>query len=87
MISQSEQILKHLKDGGQITPIEALEHFGCFRLAARISDLRKQGHNIIATPVTQDGKTFCRYHLAKFAFLKDMFFDNDSVRQHEWSKI
>jgi hypothetical protein len=45
--SQTEAILEHLKSGKTITPIEALNLYGSFRLAARISDLRQQGHNII----------------------------------------
>jgi hypothetical protein len=39
-------ILEHLKAHGCITAEDALK-FRCFRLAARISDLRKEGHNIV----------------------------------------
>ena len=41
MKSQNERILAHLKKGKKITPLDALEKFGCFRLAARISDYEK----------------------------------------------
>jgi hypothetical protein len=46
--SQSEQILSYMKKYRKkgITPIEALSKFGCFRLAARIHDLREDGHAI-----------------------------------------
>ena len=46
MKSQKDQILAHLKKGKTITPLEALKLFGCFRLAARIHDLRMDGHDI-----------------------------------------
>ena len=44
-MTQSDMILKHMQTFGTITPIEALSEYGCFRLAARINDLRKE-HNI-----------------------------------------
>ena len=45
--TQLEQILEHLKQGKSITPIEALEQYGCFRLSAVILKLRKQGYDIV----------------------------------------
>lgn len=45
-ISQTKQIKKHLEDGKTITAIEALNDYNCFRLSARIHDLRQQGMNI-----------------------------------------
>jgi uncharacterized protein YjhX (UPF0386 family) len=65
MKSQNERILQHLKRGGKITPLDALEKFGCFRLAARISDLRKDGHLISTENLTKDGKTFASYKYIK----------------------
>lgn len=44
--SQCNRILIHLQEGKTITPLEALNLFRCMRLASRISDLRKRGHNI-----------------------------------------
>lgn len=62
-MSQCDDILAHLKRG-PISAIEALNSYGCFRLAARIKDLRGQGYEI----ETQDlelpnGKTVAQYHL------------------------
>jgi len=65
MKSQNERILQHLKKGRKITPLDALEKFGCFRLAARISDLRKDGHVISTENLTKDGKTFASYKYIK----------------------
>jgi hypothetical protein len=42
MPSQNEIILNYLKSGQSISSIEALNLFGCFRLASRISDIRKK---------------------------------------------
>jgi len=64
MSSQSKDILAHLKNGNSITQIEALNMFQCFRLASRISDLKKDGNNILSKKVKLDnGKTVARYSL------------------------
>ena len=39
-MTQERMILDHLKKGMKLTPREALEKFGCFRLSARIFNLR-----------------------------------------------
>jgi hypothetical protein len=64
--SQEKQILKYLESGKKITAIQALDKFNCWRLSARIADLRREGHpietEIIHTP-TQ--KYIARYYYAK----------------------
>lgn len=64
--SQCSKILGVLLDGGAITPLEALNRFGCFRLSARIHDLRhKQGYDIMTERVlTSSGKYVAQYRLA-----------------------
>lgn len=63
-MSQNHAILSHLKRG-PITPLDALERYGCFRLAARIRDLRDAGHNIEAEWAMKGEKRYARYRLAK----------------------
>jgi hypothetical protein len=58
-------ILHHLKTGHSLTPIQALQCFGCFRLSARIWDLRNAGHNIEMVMVGQK-KRFARYFMPEF---------------------
>ena len=64
-MTQTQRILIYLQSGKQLTPIDALKKFGCFRLAARISDLRSQGHTIWTNYITKDNKTFAAYKLSK----------------------
>ena len=64
MKSQSEQILKELKNGRELTAVDALNEFGCFRLAARCYDLREMGHDIISRVIKKNGKRFSGYKLA-----------------------
>lgn len=44
--TQEQGILMWLKEGKGLSPIEALNAFGCFRLAAHIFNLRHKGYNI-----------------------------------------
>ena len=66
-MTQTREILEHMQGlgRGKITPLEALHNFGCFRLASRINDLRKEGHDIKTTMVEQNGKRFAEYSLTK----------------------
>lgn len=41
-MSQTALIFSHMLDGKSITPIDALDLYGCFRLSARIKDIEKQ---------------------------------------------
>jgi hypothetical protein len=64
MNTQNAMILAHLREGHEITPLEALEKFGCLRLAARISDLRATGQSIgVRIHNAPNGKRFAAYRL------------------------
>lgn len=45
--TQLQQVLYHLKQFKTITPIEALDKYGCFRLSAVILKLRDAGYDIV----------------------------------------
>lgn len=67
-ISQSLAIAQHLESGQSLTALQALDWFGCSRLAARICDLRAKGYNIKTVPVVKKHKgvtkRWARYVLA-----------------------
>ena len=65
--AQSQMILEYMAQGHRISPLEALNKFGCLRLGARIYDLKNEGHNIIMEMVSENGKRFARYSLIKSA--------------------
>ena len=62
-MSQNEAIKAALLSGRSLTPIDALEDFGCFRLAARVADLRREGLDIECHRETANGKHYARYRL------------------------
>ena len=66
-VTQNQAVLRLLKKKKSkgITAIDALEQIGCFRLAARIYDLRMQGYPI-ETIIFQDhlgAPRFARYYI------------------------
>lgn len=62
--SQCKTILEYMKDGHSITQIEASDKFRITRLAARVSDLRKRGYDIVSEQVGRGFGSYVRYHLA-----------------------
>lgn len=70
-MTQNEAILNHLKSGKSITPIEALNKYGCFRLASRISDIKKMGylvHKEMVNDKKPDGtkERYAKYMLVEY---------------------
>ncbi len=63
--SQANKILKYLKSGRSLTAMQALVAFQCFRLAARVHELKKKGHNIKQSTIVSKGKTYAKYTLKR----------------------
>lgn len=64
--TQCNMIAAWLGKGYSITSLEALEMFGCMRLASRIHDLKERGLNIgKKIVVLPNGKRVCEYFLVK----------------------
>tara|TARA_S200002703_G_scaffold22131_1_gene18834 strand:- start:26849 stop:27064 length:216 start_codon:yes stop_codon:yes gene_type:complete len=62
--TQSQKILKHLSSGKSLSPLQALGLFGCYRLASRIHDLKRDGHQIETIIKSDDqGRTYASYVL------------------------
>ena len=63
-MTQNKLIATHLLKHKNITSIEALHSYGCFRLAARIKNLRDLGYPI-TTRVKRDatGRRYASYTL------------------------
>lgn len=49
MDTQKTRILKHLQRYQKIDPLKAWNYYGVYRLASRISELRKEGYDIETT--------------------------------------
>lgn len=65
--SQCARILSRLEAGETITALQALDLFGCNRLAARISDLRKTGLEISTTTITVFNRDGVKCRVAEYS--------------------
>lgn len=63
--SQNALIKGWLLNGYSITPMEALNMFGCFRLSARIANLREEGMPVVTDMVNINNKRVARYYLSR----------------------
>lgn len=74
--TQCNMIANYLERGFSITSLEALQMFGCMRLASRICDLRERGYEINTCKIkTETGKWVTEYTLIK------------KIKQHDTSRI
>lgn len=69
-MTQCEKILQYMERNGSITQAEAVERFHCYRLGARIFDLKSKGFPIKTETVTgkrggRNGIQFRKILLAK----------------------
>ena len=69
-MTQCERVLAYIEKHGSITSAEAFEQLGCARLASRINDIKRRGHEIVKVWVTAPnryGETvrFARYSIKK----------------------
>ena len=62
-MSQEYEILRVLNSGGTLTAMDALRQFNCFRLAARVKDLRYRGYDIRTEMVGLGNKSIAKYYL------------------------
>ena len=64
-MNQHEWIMRQLKIGRMITALDALNGCGSMKLATRISELKRDGYNIVTHMVSQNGKKFAKYQLIR----------------------
>jgi hypothetical protein len=63
--TQRSRVKKHLENGNSITPMDALERYGCFRLAAVIHDLKHDDNMQIEKELIKNkyGTKYAKYKL------------------------
>ena len=63
-MTQETQVLTHLERFGSITAWEAMQEYRIMRLASRIADLRRKGHNIVTVTRHNGSVTWAEYKKA-----------------------
>jgi len=61
--TQKAQIRTHFVNGGTLTPLDALNQYGCFRLASVVHTLRQDGYAINTEIVNSGGKRYAKYSM------------------------
>lgn len=86
-ITQKSKVRAHLQSGQSITPIDALERYGCFRLAAIIHTLKNDYGMDIKTELIKNkyGTKYGKYTLKKdneygMKMVENVSEDEDKVR-------
>ena len=69
--TQCEKILDYMEQFGSINPLQALQDLSCFRLASRISDLKKQGYSIISERVNYKNRLGEAKHFNEYRLKED----------------
>ena len=65
-LSQKQKVLRHLKEIGPITPVQAFFDYSIMRLAAVIFDLKEAGNNIETTILHSENKLGEPVHYAQY---------------------
>jgi hypothetical protein len=82
---QTALVLRHLRDKGPLTQLEALRLYSVGRLAARIRDLREAGWQIQTETIRAGNKKFGRYWLTSQVRYSSggLFPEEDGESSHE----
>ena len=64
--NQADRVLQYIRDFGSITPLEAVSDLGCYRLSARIFDLRRAGYVIGSEEITVKNRYGQRCTVARY---------------------
>lgn len=67
VMTHTSAIYRHLRAGRTLTTAQAAKRWDCYRLAARIKDLRDQGIPIETTMAEKYGRRYAVYSINKRA--------------------
>ncbi len=76
-MTQNQKIFVALQQGKTISPMTALREFNCMRLAARVYELRKEGHIIDSIQKSNGNATWVEYKMGEVSA-------NTPPRQADW---
>lgn len=65
-MTQTDMIIRHLKEFGSITPLEAYSEYGIMRLASRIADIKNMGYDMHAEFVEGTNRFGDKVHFVKY---------------------
>ena len=69
-MTQEERVIDYLSKNLTINSIQALNELGIFRLASRVSNLKKQGHNIYSRMIPVTNRYGEKCHVSEYSLSK-----------------
>lgn len=69
--TQVQRIHKYMNDFGSITQFEAMRDLGVMRLASRISEMRKDGFDIVCRMETTRNRYGEKCHIKRYSLKKE----------------
>lgn len=69
-MTQEERVIDYLSKNLTINSIQALNELGIYRLASRVSNLKKQGHNITSRMIPVTNRYGEKCHVSEYSFSK-----------------
>lgn len=69
--TQVQRIHKYMNDFGSITQFEAMRDLGVMRLASRISEMRKDGFDIVCKMETTRNRYGEKCHIKRYSLKKE----------------
>lgn len=70
-MTQCEKILKFMETHKRgITPLQAMDKFGCMRLSGRIHDLREMGYEITSEIVEVKNRYGKKCHVSQYRLVR-----------------
>lgn len=74
--TQAQRVLDYIEAFGSITQLEALRELGVFRLASRVSELKKKGYAIESEPVIVKNRWGEKTRVKRYSFAEKAGVDN-----------
>ena len=71
MTTQKKMVLDYIREFGSITPLDGFRDLGVTRLAAKVFELKKDGHDIDKVIETGKNRFGNRTRYARYSFGKD----------------
>lgn len=71
MATKTGEILRHMKENGSITSVEAISRYGATRLSSIIFNLRKAGHDIETVRMNTTDRYGHNVNYAKYVLHQD----------------
>ena len=69
--NQVQRMLRHMREYGSITSIEAMQEYGIARAASRIHDIKQLGYDVVTTTKTKHNRYGERVHYARYSLREE----------------